>query len=524
MAAHREDPAREEPATTREIRVAQEELGERAERLGAVEEELARERRRYWNLFQLAPAPYLVTTGRGVVTEANAAAEGLLGVQRGFLAGKPLAAFVSDPRELRRRLVELAQDGGVAEMQLELRPRRRRPTRAAATARSLPGEADEREVLWSLVDIDRLASAEEELRLLAEELEQRVEARTSELTRVRALLAAVVERIPAAIVVVQAPDDRLGLANPEAAELFGADDWQAFGPDGAPYKPEEWPPARSLRGETITAERATIVRADGVETLVEIDSVPVRDGEGEVSLAVAVVRDVTDRERRERAEREFVTNAAHELLTPLAAITSAVEVLQAGAKEDPRQRDRFLAHAERDCARLGRLARALLVLARAQMGTEAPRTDLVALPELLEEIVAGLHPAPGVETKIECPDDLALLTNRELVTQALLNIGTNAAKFTRRGAIRFRAFRRGEAQAVVEVSDSGIGVPSGEEQRIFDRFYRAREVQDGAEGFGLGLAIAGQAVDALGGTIDVRSSASGTTVTVTLPGGELVRR
>jgi PAS domain S-box-containing protein len=525
VTAQRKDTG-EQPATTlEELRVAQEELRERTERLGSVEDELARERRRYRNLFELAPAPYLVTTPDGLVTEANAAAEALLGVRSGFLTGKSLGDFVSDRRELRRRLRELSQHGGVAEWQLVLQPQERRPTRVAATARRSPGEGGDEEVLWTLMDVDRLTSAEEQLRLLADELEQRVDARTSELARERALLAAVVDRIPAAIVVLQRGDEAHGLGNPQAAVIFGGDDgWRALRIGGAEYAPEEWPPARSLRGETVTGERAAIMRSDGTETLVEIDSVPVRSEDGDVSLAVAVIRDVTDRERRERAEREFVTNAAHELLTPLAAITSAIEVLQAGAKDDPWQRNRFLAHAERDCARLGRLARALLVLARAQMGTETPRTDLVVLAELLEEIAAGLHPAPGVEIAIDCPADLALLTNRELVTQAFVNIGTNAAKFTPRGEIRFRACRRGESHVVVEVSDSGIGLPSGEEERIFDRFYRARETHDAAEGFGLGLAIARQAVDALGGTIQLRSPGSGTTVTVTLPGGELVRR
>jgi PAS domain S-box-containing protein len=526
VAVQRENPAGDEPATTlEELRTVQRELRERAERLEAVQEELEQERRRYSNLFALAPAAYIVTTGDGLVTQGNPAAEGLLGVRPGSLSGKPLAGFVSDRRQLERRLAEVAQHGGVVECRLVVLPLGGRPTQVAATARRVPGERDREEVLWTLMDVDRLASAEEELRLLADELEQGVEARTSDLARERALLAAVVERMPAAILVLQARDDALGLANPHATRIFGSgDDWRALRPDGVEYAPEEWPPARSLRGETVTAERAAIVRADGTETLVEIDSVPVRDGDGDVSLAVAVIRDVTDRDRRERAEREFVTNAAHELLTPLAAITSAVEVLQAGAKNDPRQRDRFLAHAERDCARLGRLARALLVLARAQMGTEAPRTDLVAVADLLEEIVAGLHAAPGVDLRIECPTDLALLTNRELVTQALVNLGTNAAKFTQRGVIRFRAYRRGEGRVVVDVIDSGTGVPSGEEGRIFDRFYRAREAHDGIEGFGLGLAIARQAVAALGGTIELRSSSSGTTVTVTLPGGELVRR
>ena len=348
-----------------------------------------------------------------------------------------------------------------------------------------------------------------------------------------AWLAAIVQQMPAGLIVAEAPSGRVVATNAQAAKILRVRPDEAtdaayvgFGADGTEYRTEEWPLARAIEtGEVVDAEVIEVVVGDGSRRMIAISAAPIRDGDGRIVHGVAVFQDVTDRERRERAEREFVTNAAHELLTPLAAITSAVEVLQAGAKEEPRQRDRFLAHAERDCARLGRLARALLVLARAQMGTEAPRTDLVALAELLEDVVAGLRPVPGVETHVDCPADLALLTNRELVTQALVNVGTNAAKFTQRGEIRFRAQRGGDSEVVVEVSDSGVGVPKGEEARIFDRFYRAPESRGGGEGFGLGLAIARQAVDALGGTLELRSSpGSGTTVTVTLPGGELVRR
>jgi signal transduction histidine kinase len=350
-------------------------------------------------------------------------------------------------------------------------------------------------------------------------------------------LASIVQQMPAGLIVAEAPSGRVVAANAQAARILrvppekataaaGSAAYVGLRPDGTEYRPEEWPLSRAIAsGEIVDAEVIEVVVSDGSRRLIAISAAPIRDGEGRIVHGVAVFQDVTDRERRERAEREFVTNAAHELLTPLAAITSAVDVLQAGAKEDPRQRDRFLAHAERDCARLGRLARALLVLARAQMGTEAPRTDLVDLAELLEEIAAGLRPVPGVETQVDCPADLALLTNRELVTQALINVGTNAAKFTQRGAIRFRAHRGGDSHVVVQVSDSGVGVPIGEEARIFDRFYRAPESPGGGEGFGLGLAIARQAVNALGGTLELRSSpGAGTTVTITLPGGELVRR
>jgi two-component system phosphate regulon sensor histidine kinase PhoR len=348
----------------------------------------------------------------------------------------------------------------------------------------------------------------------------------------RALLAAIVQEIPVGVLAVEAVSGRLLIANDEARRIFGeqataaqlaeGQRWTATRSDGAPYSSEDWPDARALEGgETVPAELVELARSDGEHLLLDVRSVQVPSFGG-VPMAVAVFRDVTASRRRERAEREFVTNAAHELLTPLAAITSAVEVLQAGAKEEPDQRDRFLAHAERETARLSRLARALLVLARAQMGTEAPRSELVALAPLLDEVASGLRPYPGVSVEVDCPPDLALVTNRELAVQALVSIGDNAGKFTPAGAIRVHARRSGESDVVVEVSDSGPGIPAADEARVFDRFYRSAEAPAG-DGFGLGLAIARQAVDALGGSIELHSApGSGTTVSITLRGARLV--
>lgn len=348
----------------------------------------------------------------------------------------------------------------------------------------------------------------------------------------RALLAAIVQEIPVGVLAVEAASGRLVIANDEARRIFGeqataaqlsdGSRWTATRSDGAPYSSEDWPTARPPgEGETAQGDVVELERADGERLLLDVHSVFVPSAAG-VRMAVAVFQDVTARRRRERAEREFVTNAAHELLTPLAAITSAVEVLQAGAKEEPDQRDRFLGHAERETARLGRLARALLVLARAQMGTEAPRSELVALAPLLDEVVSGLRPYPGVSVEVECPPELALVTNRELAVQALVSIGDNAGKFTPAGAIRVRARRGGDSDVVVEVSDSGPGIRPADESRVFDRFYRSAAAPAG-DGFGLGLAIARQAVEALGGTIALDSRpGSGTTVSITLQGARLL--
>lgn len=206
--------------------------------------------------------------------------------------------------------------------------------------------------------------------------------------------------------------------------------------------------------------------------------------------------------RRESAEREFVTNAAHELQSPLTAIVSAIEVLQAGAKDGP-ERDIFLDHIERASARLARLARALLVLARAQSGSEPPRTEVVALEPLLSEVAAMLSTGEGVTVVVSCPADAAALLNRELAEQAIFNVAENAAKYTDTGSIELAATSP-DGEAVITVSDTGRGIEAGEQEFVFQRFYRSGRGA-GDEGSGLGLAIARAATEAMGGTVELES-------------------
>jgi len=218
--------------------------------------------------------------------------------------------------------------------------------------------------------------------------------------------------------------------------------------------------------------------------------------------ALLVVDDLTEQERRELAEREFVSNAAHELRTPLTTIIGAVEVLQAGAKEDPAERDRFLGHIEREAGRLARLARAMLTLARAHSGQEQPRIEAVELAPLLREVAAGLHPHAGVAVDVEVTDGLAVEANRDLLEQALRNLADNAAKYTSRGSVVLRAYRRGNS-VTLEVEDSGPGMSPEVQRHVFDRFYRGER---DAHGFGLGLAIVRESVRTLGGRIELDSS------------------
>ena len=231
---------------------------------------------------------------------------------------------------------------------------------------------------------------------------------------------------------------------------------------------------------------------------------------------IVSLEDVSAAERRERAERDFVTNAAHELQTPLAAIASAVQVLQAGAKDNVAHRDRFLAHIEVACRRLERLARALLVLARAQTGVERPRQEIVPVAVLLGSVADGL--GPGRRVDVDCDADVAVLANRPLLEQALANLGQNAAKHSR-GPIVL-AGKRSDEFVRIQVRDNGGGISEADRERIFERFYRGEAPTDG---FGLGLSIAAEAVKAIDGELELETSSSGTNFSIRLPGARMLR-
>jgi two-component system phosphate regulon sensor histidine kinase PhoR len=332
----------------------------------------------------------------------------------------------------------------------------------------------------------------------------------------RDLLRRTLERLDAGVITIDS-NLEVVFANNAARHLLGSDQLQRRFP-----LPEPWPAfslrelARGLFAQTRKAPDVRLELDDGrvlsIQGLAEAAS----------RTAMLVVRDLTHEVRRERVEREFITNAAHELRTPLTAITGAIEVLQGGAKDDPAERDRFLSHIDEQTRRLRQLARSLLLLARAQSGTDKPRVEIVPLAPLLEQAASHLRPGKDVDVRVECPADLAVLANPDLLAQALASIADNAVKYTRSGEIVLAAIRDSRDAVRIEVNDSGDGMPADLRDRAFDRFSRG-----GArtEGFGLGLAIAAEAVRVSGGRLEVESAPGrGTRVWTMLPSARLLRR
>jgi two-component system, OmpR family, sensor histidine kinase VicK len=232
---------------------------------------------------------------------------------------------------------------------------------------------------------------------------------------------------------------------------------------------------------------------------------------------LAVVRDRTDEMRREFAEADFVSNAAHELRNPLAGISGAIEVLQSGAKDDPRARDHFLKRLADDADRMSRLTQALLTLARVE-SLGAGETEVVDVPVAIRDVVAAVEQPKHVELQVESEPDLTAKGDPTLLRQVMIGLLTNAFKNTPPpGAVTVRGRRDGEANVILEVIDTGTGIPAAEIERVFERFYRRSETRK-QEGFGLGLAIARRMVDVMGGEIGAKSvHGEGSTFWVRLP-------
>ena len=244
-------------------------------------------------------------------------------------------------------------------------------------------------------------------------------------------------------------------------------------------------------------------------------AVQIRDLPAEDAVLV-VARDRTDAMRKEWAERDFVSNAAHELRNPLAGISGAIEVLQSGAKDDPQARDHFLSRLSADSERMTRLIQALLALARAD-ALGPSDVEVVDVDRAVEDVVAAVEKPEGIELTVEVEENLAVQGDPTLLRQVLIGLLSNAYKNTPApGSVTLRG-RVAGSELLLEVQDTGVGIPEAEIERVFERFYRRTQSRS-QTGFGLGLAIARRMVDVMGGTIGATSrEGEGSTFWVRLP-------
>src|SRR5262245_25873811 len=266
---------------------------------------------------------------------------------------------------------------------------------------------------------------------------------------------------------------------------------------------------RALKPVDRMAERARSINAERLN-----DRLPVDNPNDELGRLASVFNETLTRlELSFDQMRRFTADASHELRTPLTAIRSVGEVGLRGRRDEGAYRE-IIGSMLEEVDRLALLVDRLLTLSRAGTGQEKLSIEVVDIPELAEEIAEQLgvlaeEKEQSIGIKFETVP--RWIGDRVVLRQALLNLVDNAIKYSPVGGrIEIRVARSGEG-TVIEVSDTGPGIPAELQSRIFDRFYRvdkARSRENG--GTGLGLAIAKWAVEVNGGRLTLEPATNGT--------------
>ncbi len=324
--------------------------------------------------------------------------------------------------------------------------------------------------------------------------------RLTELTQERRHLAALLGSMAEGVVVVDA-QGRLVMANDAARSMLKLD------PTAVGRRYQELirqPELFSQIGQALAGAPAA-----GVEFVLARDpsrtcisrAAPIGDAEGG---AIVVLHDISDLRRADRVRRDFVANISHELRTPLTAIRGYVETLldTPPAPEEARQ---FLEIVARHAARMERLVRDLLRLARLDAGQETPEPIPCDLQEVAHGVVRDLAEAAAArDVRVElsvAPEAATLITDRGRLHDALRNLVENAINHSPAGGVVEIDATREDGRIAIHVLDRGPGIPEQDLRRVFERFYRVDKSRSRPGGTGIGLAISRHLVELLGGTI-----------------------
>ncbi len=269
-------------------------------------------------------------------------------------------------------------------------------------------------------------------------------------------------------------------------------------------------------GENLTEEVDLTVQ--GPPRTVVLASSRLSDESGAVVLA----RDITPFLRLAEIRRDFVANVSHELKTPLSAIRGYAETLEAGALDDEEVAAPFIGRILRQCARLEALLTDLLALSRLEHpGTERERhpVDLSAVVRRAADNIEEQAQSRGVRLAVEASAVPTFKGDSDSLERMVTNLLGNAVKYNRPdGEVSVRLEQRGR-ELLLEVADTGIGIPPAALDRVFERFYRVDKGRSREEGgTGLGLAIVKHATHLHGGRVEVESTlGKGSTFRIWLP-------
>ena len=280
---------------------------------------------------------------------------------------------------------------------------------------------------------------------------------------------------------------------------------------------------RALAGHQAIEGEVMLPEGEG-ERYLQANGTPLRDGDGREIGLLVVLNDITRLRRLENVRRDFVANVSHELKTPITAIKGAAETLNDGAMAEPDNARRFVDIIVRQADRLNAIIADLLSLSRIEQGAEREGISLVPASVLpvLDAAVQSCQSAAqdrDVALRLICPPGLQARLNAPLLEQAVVNLLTNAIKYSNPAASVLVEAAAVEGKVVIRVQDKGCGIPAEHLPRIFERFYRVDKARSRKlGGTGLGLAITKHIVQTHGGEVRVQSEpGTGSTFSILLP-------
>ncbi len=238
---------------------------------------------------------------------------------------------------------------------------------------------------------------------------------------------------------------------------------------------------------------------------------PLKSREGQTMGVVGVFRDITEMKKLDEMRKNFIANVSHELRTPLTSIQGFAEALMDGLVKDEAARNKYLEMIHEEALRLSRLTEELLDLAILESGKpEQWRMKKIDLREIIHKVVMKLKPqadAKNIHLTFETREKIIVKANSDRMEQVIINLLSNAIQFTPQGGRVTLKAREEEKQVIVEVIDTGEGIPAVELPYIWDRFYKVDKARTRKKtgGTGLGLSIVKSIIEAFGGRVFVES-------------------
>jgi signal transduction histidine kinase len=274
--------------------------------------------------------------------------------------------------------------------------------------------------------------------------------------------------------------------------------------------------------DSVAGFESQIHRKDGPVIWISENARAVSDDAGKPAMYEGFLLDITERKQAERMKSDFVSFVTHQLRTPLAGIKWALELAAEGSETSKETLD-FIQDARSSADRLIRLVNDLLGASRLEQGRLAVVLKDIDLTELTRSVLDQMEPLireKGITLSAPAMGDLPKLSaDPRLLREAILNLVSNAMKYTLPGGTISVRIGQDDHKIRWEIEDSGIGVPKGATGRLFEKFYRAENaVSIESEGTGLGLYLVRLILEKFGGRVWCESEEGhGATFLFTLP-------